>query len=113
MKPKFLSACGVAIILILSGCKQTQSATKSSESKSDIIVAVQSAAARDCGCGECAAKGCKPCRGKNCYYCVAKALDTTECGCGDCNADGCKSCGPGCDVCKFHLAPVEKAKEKK
>ncbi len=80
------------------------------QTNADLAIAVQATAARDCGCGECAAKGCKPCRGKNCYYCVAKGLVTTECGCGTCTAKGCEMCGPGCDVCKFNLAPVAAAK---
>jgi len=75
----------------------------------DMVLAVKSAAAKDCGCKSCAAKGCEPCHGKNCYFCVAKALMTTECGCGMCDAKGCDFCGPGCDVCKFHLAPVAEA----
>jgi len=70
----------------------------------DIVNAVGAAAAKDCGCGSCAAKGCDPCHGKNCYYCVAKSLVANDCGCKSCTATGCKSCGPGCDVCKFHLA---------
>ncbi len=78
----------------------------------DIATAVKAASAQDCGCGECASKGCKPCHGKNCYYCVAKGLVTNECGCGKCSSKGCDDCGPGCDVCKFHLAPVGKAKNK-
>ena len=77
---------------------------------SDVLAAVQVTAAKDCGCGHCAAKGCEPCHGKNCYYCVAKALVTKECGCGMCSAKGCDMCGPGCDVCKFHLAPLAAAK---
>ncbi len=77
--------------------------------RSDIPAAVQVAAAKDCGCGHCAAKGCEPCHGKNCYYCVAKALVTRECGCGMCSAKGCDVCGPGCDVCKFHLGPAAQA----
>jgi len=77
---------------------------------SDIPAAVGAAAVKDCGCGKCAAKGCDPCHGKNCYYCVAKALVTHECGCGMCDPKGCSMCGPGCDVCKFHLAPAEAAR---
>ena len=77
--------------------------------RADIVVAVKAAAAKDCGCGSCAAKGCAPCKGKNCYYCAAKALVETECGCGMCDAKGCEMCGPGCDVCKFHLAPNAEA----
>ena len=95
--------------------KDTAAATtkqKRSKSKSaDIAVAVKAAADKDCGCGECAAKGCKPCHGKNCFYCAAKSLVTDDCGCGMCDAKGCDGCGPGCDVCKFHLAPIEKAKK--
>ncbi len=75
----------------------------------DIVTAVQAAAKKDCGCGSCAAKGCEPCHGKNCYFCVAKALVAKDCGCSGCKASGCGSCGPGCDVCKFHLAPVAEA----
>ncbi len=71
----------------------------------DIVKAVKAAAQKDCGCGHCAAKGCDPCHGKNCYYCAAKALVAKDCGCGGCDAKGCPMCGPGCDVCKFHLAP--------
>ena len=71
----------------------------------DIASAVRVTAHKDCGCGQCAAKGCEPCKGKNCHYCVAKALVVKECGCGGCSAKGCSICGPGCDVCKFHLAP--------
>jgi hypothetical protein len=74
------------------------------------VIAVKAAAAKDCGCGSCAAKGCNPCHGKNCYFCAAKALVATDCGCKACDAKGCQSCGPGCDVCKFHLAPVTEAK---
>lgn len=80
---------------------------------SDIATAVRAAAEKDCGCGECAAKGCAPCKGKNCYYCAAKSLATKECGCGTCDAKGCESCGAGCDVCKFNLAPVAEAKSAK
>lgn len=76
----------------------------------DIVTAVKAVAAKDCGCGACAAKGCAPCRGKNCFYCAAKSLVANECGCGGCDAKGCQMCGPGCDVCKFHLAPVAEAK---
>ena len=77
----------------------------SAEESADIASAVKVTAQKDCGCGQCAAKGCEPCKGKNCHYCVAKALVVKECGCGGCNAKGCTMCGPGCDVCKFHLAP--------
>ncbi len=77
----------------------------SSPEAADIVNAVKVTAQKDCGCGQCAAKGCDPCKGKNCHYCVAKALVVKECGCGGCNAKGCAMCGPGCDVCKFHLAP--------
>jgi hypothetical protein len=83
---------------------------KPATSDADIATAVKANAVKDCGCGECAAKGCKPCHGKNCYYCVAKGLTTKECGCGMCAPKGCDQCGPGCDVCKFHLAPLEAAK---
>src|SRR6516225_6893338 len=38
----------------------------------DIVNAVGAAAAKDCGCGSCAAKDRDPCDGKNYYYCVAK-----------------------------------------
>ncbi len=72
---------------------------------SDIVNAVKAAAQKDCGCGQCAAKGCDPCHGKNCHYCVAKALVVKDCACGGCDPKGCAMCGPGCDVCKFHLAP--------
>ena len=77
----------------------------SSTDAADIASAVKVTAQKDCGCGQCSAKGCDPCKGKNCHYCVAKALVVKECGCGGCNAKGCSMCGPGCDVCKFHLAP--------
>jgi hypothetical protein len=100
---------------------QVQSQTTPQQAKSkhkihatkdaDIAVAVKAAAIKDCGCGECAAKGCKPCHGKNCFYCAAKGLVTEECGCGMCSSTGCDACGPGCDVCKFHLAPVKEAKK--
>lgn len=76
----------------------------SSPDANDIASAVKVTAQKDCGCGQCAAKGCEPCNGKNCHYCVAQALVVKECGCGGCNAKGCSMCGPGCDVCKFHLA---------
>jgi hypothetical protein len=97
------AGCAVVFLLALAGC---------ASQKSDIPTAVQVAAAKDCGCGHCAAKGCEPCHGKNCYYCVAKSLVTHECGCGMCAAKGCDMCGPGCDVCKFHLAPVAGVKDK-
>lgn len=71
----------------------------------DIVNAVKVTAQKDCGCGQCAAKGCDPCKGKNCHYCAAKALVVKDCGCSGCDAKGCSMCGPGCDVCKFHLAP--------
>jgi hypothetical protein len=77
----------------------------SSADAADIANAVTVTARKDCGCGQCAAKGCDPCHGKNCHYCVAKALVVKDCGCGGCDAKGCSMCGPGCDVCKFHLAP--------
>jgi hypothetical protein len=77
----------------------------SSQAPNDIVNAVKVTAQKDCGCGQCAAKGCDPCKGKNCHYCVAKALVVKDCGCGGCDAKGCSMCGPGCDVCKFHLAP--------
>ena len=77
----------------------------SAEEAADIASAVNVTAHKDCGCGQCSAKGCEPCKGKNCHFCVAKALVVKECGCGGCNAKGCTMCGPGCDVCKFHLAP--------
>ncbi len=89
---------------------KTRSSDKSDAS--DIATAVKAAAAKDCGCGACAAKGCEPCHGKNCYFCVAKGLATKECGCGSCDAKGCNICGPGCDVCKFHLGPVAAATAK-
>jgi hypothetical protein len=76
-----------------------------SQETNDIVKAVNVTAQKDCGCGQCAAKGCGPCKGKNCHYCAAKALVVKDCGCGSCNAKGCSMCGPGCDVCKFHLAP--------
>src|SRR5712691_8775525 len=77
----------------------------SSQEPNDIVNAVKVTAQKDCGCGQCAAKGCDPCKGKNCHYCVAKALVVKDCGCGGCDAKGCSMCGPGRDVCKFHLAP--------
>lgn len=84
--------------------------SETSSDADDIASAVRVTAQKDCGCGQCAAKGCEPCKGKNCHYCVAKALVVKECGCGGCNAKGCSMCGPGCDVCKFHLAPSAAAK---
>jgi hypothetical protein len=84
-------------------------AKASGDDRPDIVTAVKAAAAKDCGCKACAAKGCEPCHGKNCYFCAAKALVAMECGCGMCDAKGCEVCGPGCDVCKFHLAPVAEA----
>lgn len=89
---------------------RSTSAKGSSDIRPDIAIAVKATAAKDYGCGSCAAKGCNPCRGKNCYYCAAKALMATDCGCKTCTAKGCSSCGPGCDVCKFHLAPVAESK---
>ncbi len=89
---------------------RSASSKSSSDNRPDIATAVKAAAVKDCGCGSCAAKGCEPCRGKNCYYCAAKALVATDCGCKTCDAKGCSSCGPGCDVCKFHLAPVAQSK---
>lgn len=83
----------------------TMHCDSSSAESREIVTAVQAAAKKDCGCGECAAKGCNPCHGKNCHYCIAKALVVKDCGCGGCDAKGCSMCGPGCDVCKFHLAP--------
>ena len=88
--------------------KQTFNLVKNS----DIATAVKVAAMKDCGCTECASKGCAPCKGKNCFYCVAKGLTTKECGCGTCDPKGCTTCGAGCDVCKFHLKPLEEAKKK-
>lgn len=79
---------------------------RTGSARPDIVKAVKSAAMKDCGCGACAAKGCDPCHGKNCYFCAAKSLVAMECGCGMCSAKGCQPCGPGCDVCKFHLAPM-------
>jgi hypothetical protein len=101
----------IAALGMLTGCTATKEG-RSGATASDIPVAVQVAAAKDCGCGHCAAKGCEPCHGKNCYYCAAKSLVTRECGCGMCSAKGCDMCGPGCDVCKFHLAPVAESKAK-
>ncbi len=86
------------------------SAKAAGGNRPDIVTAVKAAAAKDCGCGSCAAKGCNPCHGKNCYFCAAKALVAMDCGCKACDAKGCQSCGPGCDVCKFHLAPVAESK---
>src|SRR5215467_2328967 len=68
----------------------------SADEAADIASAVNVTAHKECGCGQCAAKGCEPCKGKNCHYCVAKALVVNECGCGGCNAKGCTMCGPGC-----------------
>jgi hypothetical protein len=96
-----------AVILAISLGASADAAPRRSARESSAMRAVKVAAKRDCGCGACAAKGCQPCHGKNCYYCVAKALVTTECGCKGCTPTGCKSCGPGCDVCKFHLAPAK------
>ena len=92
------------------GKKTTVSGKSSGDYRPDIVTAVKAAAKKDCGCGMCAAKGCAPCKGKNCYFCVSKALVASDCGCKGCNGKGCKSCGPGCDVCKFHLAPVAAAR---
>ncbi len=97
-------------MVVLTGAGCATHKTEAAAASSDILAAVQLTAAKDCGCGHCAAKGCEPCHGKNCYYCVAKALVTHECGCGMCTANGCDMCGPGCDVCKFHLAPVAAAR---
>lgn len=90
-----------------SGKQPTQAASSKAvgDNRPDIVTAVKAASVKDCGCGACAAMGCGPCHGKNCYYCVAKALVAKDCSCKGCNAKGCQSCGPGCDVCKFHLAP--------
>ena len=88
---------------------QVAPAKASGDYRPDIVIAVKATAAKDCGCKACAAKGCEPCHGKNCYFCAAKALVAMECGCGMCDAKGCDICGPGCDVCKFHLAPVAEA----
>lgn len=88
---------------------QGEPAKANGDDRSDIVIAVKAAAGKDCGCKECAAKGCDPCHGKNCYFCAAKSLVAMECGCGMCDAKGCEMCGPGCDVCKFHLAPVAEA----
>ena len=92
---------------------QVAPATANSDDRPDIVTAVKAAAAKDCWCKACAAKGCDPCHGKNCYFCAAKALVAMECGCGMCDAKGCEICGPGCDVCKFHLAPVAEAPAQK
>ncbi len=89
---------------------QTNPTKAQGNARPDIVTAVKDAAEKDCGCGACAAKGCNPCHGKNCYYCVAKAPVAMDCGCKGCDAKGCAMCGPGCDVCKFHLAPVAAAK---
>ena len=92
------------------GGKRTSGAGQSGSSSAenqDIVNALKATAQKDCGCGQCAAKGCDPCKGKNCHYCVAKALVVKDCGCGGCTGKGCSMCGPGCDVCKFHLAPNE------
>lgn len=113
MRSKLIGTLAVVAFAftLLADCS-TSKQNPSVAGRPDITVAVKAAAAKDCGCGHCAAKGCEPCRGKNCYYCVAKALVTNDCGCGMCTAKGCDMCGPGCDVCKFHLAPVA-ASEKK
>jgi hypothetical protein len=93
----------------LVSCAQTATSNQaaSASGRPDIVAAVMSAAAKDCGCGSCAAKGCGPCHGKNCYFCAAKSLAVMDCGCADCTDKGCATCGPGCDVCKFHLAPAK------
>ncbi len=101
---------GAAMVWLLATHCSAQAAATSASDREDVVTAVSAAAAKDCGCGHCAAKGCEPCHGKNCYFCVAKGLMTKECGCHMCSAKGCTMCGPGCDVCKFHLAPVEAAK---
>lgn len=111
MKLNAWLATGCAAVVALAGAGCATQKQQSATAASDIPAAVRVAAAKDCGCGNCAAKGCAPCHGKNCYYCVAKALVTNECGCGMCNAQGCDMCGPGCDVCKFHLAPVAAANQ--
>ena len=107
MRIKLWIAASVAatFVLAMAGCA-TQTRQANSTTPAEIAAAVKFTAAKDCGCGHCAAKGCEPCHCKNCYYCVAKGLLTKECGCGMCSAKGCDMCGPGCDVCKFLLAPV-------
>ena len=60
----------------------------------DFVNAVGAAAAKDCGCGSCAAKGYDPCDGKNCYYCVAKGLVANDCGCKSCSALAARSVAP-------------------
>lgn len=104
-KPAQFLIIGLAALGLLVGCVSTKQTDSAVAPSGDIAKAVQITATKDCGCGHCAAKGCGPCHGKNCYYCVAKGLVTKECGCGMCSAKGCDMCGPGCDVCKFHLAP--------
>ena len=97
------------LLAALVSCSQTATVSRSPSpsERPDIVAAVMSAAAKDCGCGSCAAKGCGPCHGKNCYYCAAKSLAVMDCSCGGCADKGCDTCGPGCDVCKFHLAPAK------
>lgn len=97
--------------VLLAGCAGTTRVTEVPDR--DIGKAVKILSVKDCGCKECAAKGCNPCHGKNCGYCIFKALATNECGCGMCDAKGCQICGPGCDVCKFHLAPLAEGKSMK
>ena len=109
-----IACSGLFVAPLLGGCAQTPSGGTPGSTKTsaaDIATAVHATAEKDCGCGMCAGKGCAPCRGKNCYFCVAKGLVTNECGCGSCTAKGCTTCGPGCDVCKFNLAPVEAARK--
>ncbi len=105
----FVTIC-ITALTFFTGCAEWKESSHTQNS-SDMAIAVQATAAKDCGCGECAAKGCKPCHGKNCYYCAAKGLVTKECGCGACAPKGCQTCGPGCDVCKFNLAPVAETKK--
>ncbi len=107
---EFLVASFLILLICIPLATRPEKSAKGGGSRSDIAIAVKSAAAKDCGCGSCAAKGCNPCHGKNCYYCAAKALVASDCGCKTCDAKGCSSCGPGCDVCKFHLVPVAETK---
>lgn len=110
LKSTFLFALCVMTFALLTGCA-SRNGCCSAKAGDNLSIAVHAAAAKDCGCGECAAKGCKPCHGKNCYFCVSKGLTTNDCGCAACAPKGCANCGPGCDVCKFNLAPVDAAKQ--
>src|SRR5262249_2285507 len=109
-QPVWGLVCAVALGILVAGCSKPEPLPPKADAPPDMEIAVKAAAAKNCGCGQGAAKRCEPCHGKNCYYCVTKALVAKDCGCEECGPQGCQSCGPGCDVCKFHLTPVEQAK---